>query len=96
MPKFKEYVMFADFRAAGQNAPFHLPNVGDIGELKEITKGWNRIRVTRRLGQTKIELNGKVGIEEAIRESGPLKAGAFVLTPKVPTQFANIFVKKLK
>lgn len=96
VPKFKEYVMFADFRAAGQNAPFHLPNVGDIGELKEIKKGWNRIRVTRRLGQTKIELNGKVVIEEAIRESGPLKAGAFVLTPKVPTQFANIFVKELK
>jgi len=94
--KFKEYVMFADFRATGQNAPFHLPNVGDIGELKAITKGWNRIRVTRRVGQTKIELNGKVVIEESIRESGPLKAGGFVLMPKVPTQFANIFVKELK
>ena len=88
--------MFADFRANGNEAPIELPNVGALGELKNLSKGWNRVRVTRRPGSSTIELNGKVVIHERICESGPLKSGPFILDPKAPTQFANIFVKELK
>ena len=94
--KFKRYVMIADFRANGKEAPFELPNVGALGEMKNLSKGWNRVRVTRRTGESIIELNGRVVIHEKIDESGPLKPGPFILNPKVPTQFANIFVKELK
>ena len=94
--KFTSYVMFADFRANGKEAPLELPNVGELGELKKLSKGWNRVRVTRRPGSSTIELNGKVVSHFKICESGPLKSGPFILNPKVATQFANIFVKELK
>ena len=94
--KFTSYVMFADFRGNGIEAPLELPNVGALGELKNLSKGWNRVRVTRRLGESIIELNGKVVSHFKICESGPLKSGPFILNPKVATQFANIFVKELK
>jgi hypothetical protein len=94
--KFASFVMFADFRANGEEAPFELPNVGALGEMKNLSKGWNRVRVTRRPGESIIELNGKVVSHEKICERGPLKPGPFILNPKVATQFANIFVKELK
>ncbi|MBC8325822.1 MAG: DUF1080 domain-containing protein [Verrucomicrobia subdivision 3 bacterium] len=94
--KFASYEMFADFRGNGKEAPFELPNVGALGEMKNLSKGWNRVRVTRRPGSNTIELNGKVVVHEKICESGPLKPAPFILNPKEPTQFANIFVKELK
>jgi hypothetical protein len=93
--KYTSYVMFADFRAGGKAVPFELPNIGAIGELKNLSKGWNRVQVTRRLGQIRVELNGKVVTESKLRES-TLKPGPITLSPKVATQFANIFVKELK
>jgi len=94
--KFTSYEMFADFRADGKEAPLDLPNIGEIGELKNLSKGWNRVQVTRQLGHIKMELNGKVVEELKIREKGPLKPGPITLSPKVAAQFANIFVKELK
>ena len=87
--------MFADFRADGKEVPLELPNIGAIGELKHLSKGWNRVQVTRRLGQIRVELNGKVVTESKLRESA-LKPGPITLSPKVATQFANIFVRELK
>jgi hypothetical protein len=94
--KFTSYEMFADFRADGKEAPLELPNIGAIGELKNLSKGWNRVQVTRQLGQIRVELNGKLVSESKLRESGPLKPGPITLSPKVATQFANIFIKELK
>ena len=94
--KFTSYEMFADFRADGKEAPLELPNIGAIGELKNLSKGWNRVQVTRQEGHIKMELNGKVVEELQIREKGPLKPGPITLSPKVAAQFANIFVKELK
>ena len=93
--KFTSYVLFADFRDGGKAVPFELPNIGAIEELKDLSKGWNRVQVTRRLGQIRVELNGKVVTESKLRESA-LKPGPITLSPKVATQFANIFVKELK
>ena len=94
--KFTSFEMFADFRDVGKETPFELPNIGAIGELKTLFKGWNRVQVTRRLGQIRVELNGKLVSESKLRESGPLKPGPITLSPKVATQFANIFVRELK
>ncbi len=94
--KFTSYEMFADFRADGKEAPLELPNIGAVGELKNLSKGWNRVQVTRQVGRIKMELNGKVVEELQIREKGPLKPGPITLSPKVAAQFANIFVKELK
>jgi len=94
--KFTSYEMFADFRIDGKEAPLELPNIGAIGELKNVSKGWNRVQVTRQLGHIKMELNGKVVEELKIQEKGPLKPGPITLSPKVAAQFANIFVKELK
>ena len=98
--KFTSYVVFADWRVTGKtpgkDAPFELPGVGSLGALKHPERRWNRVQVTRRLGQIKVELNGKVVIEEKLDESGPLKPGPITLSPKQATQFANLFIKELK
>ena len=94
--EFTSYKMFADFRTDGKEIPFDLPSIGAVGELEGLSKGWNRVQVTRQLGQIKGELNGKVIKEVKLRESGPLNPGPITLFPKGATQFANIFVKELK
>ena len=94
--KFTSYEIFADFRADGKEAPLELPNIGAVGELDNLSKGWNRVQITRQLGHIRMELNGKVIKEAKLRESGPLMPGPITLSPKVATQFANIFVKELK
>ena len=95
--KFTSYEMFADFRDGGKAAPFELPNIGTLGEMKNLSKGWNRLRVTRQLGRVRLELNGKAVYDKLKENDGPLEPASIILVDNgLPTQFANIFVKELK
>ena len=65
--------------------------------MKHLSKGWNRLRVTRQLGRVRLELNGKVVYDKLKENDGPLEPASIILVGNgLPTQFANIFVKELK
>ena len=92
--KFASYSFFADWRSKEKVLPFNLPNIGELGELDHQPGKWNRVKVTRVQGSTRVEINGKTVIEEVGIEDGQLKPAALELLPGA--EFANLFVKKLK
>lgn len=91
--KFASYSFFADWRSKEKALPFNLPNVRELGALDHQVGKWNRIQVTRVLGSTTVEINGKSVLLEMGREDGPLKSAVLELLPGA--EFANIFVKQL-
>ena len=89
--------MFADFRDGGKVAPFDLPNIGTLGEMENLSKGWDRVRVIRQLGRIRVEINGKAVYDKFKENDDPLEPAPIILAGNgQPTQFANIFVKELK
>ena len=92
--KFASYSFFADWRSKEKVLPFNLPNIGELGELDHQPGKWNRVKVTRVQGSTRVEINGKTVIEEVGIEGGQLKPAALELLPGA--EFANLFVKELK
>ena len=89
--KFSSYTFFADWRGGGKEAPFKLPNVGELGELPIAAGKWNRVQVTRQKGLLRIEVNGKAAVVLDIEEGKALKSESIELLPGA--QFANIFIK---
>jgi hypothetical protein len=89
--KFSSYTFFADWRGGGKEAPFKLPNVGELGELPIAAGKWNRVQVTRQKGLLRIEVNGKAAVVLDIEEGKVLKSESIELLPGA--QFANIFIK---
>jgi len=89
--KFSSYTFFADWRGGGKEAPFKLPNVGELGELPIAAGKWNRVQVTRQNGLLRIEVNGKAAVVLDIEEGKALKSEPIELLPGA--QFANIFIK---
>ena len=89
--KFSSYTFFADWRGGGKEAPFKLPNVGELGELPIAAGKWNRVQVTRQNGLLRIEVNGKAAVVLDIEEGKALKSEPIELIPGA--QFANIFIK---
>ena len=91
--KFASYSFFADWRSKEKAVPFNLPNLRKLGALDHPVGKWNRIQVTRVLGSTTVEINGKSVLLEMGLEIGPLRSAVLELLPGA--EFANIFVKEL-
>lgn len=92
--QFASYSFFADWRSKDGALPFNLPNVGELGNLEHPSGKWNRLKVTRVLGSTTVEINGKAVLVEMGIEAGALQPGDLELLPG--GEFANVFVKPLK